>query len=224
MLDSIRVAPLDQVDRIVAGIRKSYAASAGISARGKGTTTTTTSSTALPVRRVSSDDEDEVIAVNDDPDETNSSTYSRSSSSGGSSESSGSTAGSSPPADSCGPVSPFNTAKSAIDVFVQRFVDAFSPEVSAKSGRAGALRRAAEIRMFSPIIGDAFDAVSVAFFGRSVRDPRVEANGFQLYPKVLRNLQQALLDPERSKAESTLVTVILLMAFEVGFFPFALVQ
>lgn len=119
---------------------------------------------------------------------------------------------------SYGPLTPINSAKPALDVFVERFVDAFSPQVDIKSGRAGALRRAAEIRMFSPIIGDAFEAVSVAFFGRSIQDPRIEANGFRLYPKVLRNLQQALLDPERSKAESTLVTVILLMAFEVCFF------
>lgn len=159
---------------------------------------------------MSSDDEDELIPLDDG-------TYTTGSSS--SSSSSNSSSDRSSPSDdteaSYGPLSPINTAKPAIDVFVERFVDAFSPEVDVKSGRAGALRRAAEIRMFSPIIGDAFEAVSVAFFGRSVRDPRIEATGFQLYPKVLRNLQQALFDPERSKAESTLVTVILLMAFEV---------
>ncbi|THC97974.1 hypothetical protein EYZ11_002544 [Aspergillus tanneri] len=70
-----------------------------------------------------------------------------------------------------------------LDIFIERFVDAFSPEVDVKSGQAGALRRAAEIRLCT-------------------------------YPRVLRSLQEALQDPERSKAESTLVTVILLMAFE----------
>lgn len=103
-----------------------------------------------------------------------------------------------------------------VDVFVQRFVDAFSPEVDIKAGQAGALRAAAGIRMFSPILTDAFEAVSVAFFGRSIQDRSVEAAGFRIYPRVLRGLQQALLDPERSKAESTLVTVILLLAFEVS--------
>lgn len=105
----------------------------------------------------------------------------------------------------------------AVDVYVERFVDAFSPEVDMKSGRAGALRAAAGIRMFSPLITDAFEAVSVAFFGRSVQNKQIEASGFRIYPRVLRSLQEALIDPEKCNAESTLVTVILLLAFEVGF-------
>ncbi|KAJ5788756.1 hypothetical protein N7457_003746 [Penicillium paradoxum] len=116
--------------------------------------------------------------------------------------------------ESSGTISVMSMQKPAVDVFVERFVDAFSPEVDMKSGRAGALRAAAEIRMFSPLISDAFEAVSVAFFGRSVQNKQIEASGFRLYPRVLRALQDALVDPEKSKAESTLVTVILLLAFE----------
>lgn len=108
-----------------------------------------------------------------------------------------------------------SSTRPMLDIFIERFVDAFSPEVGVKSGQAGALRRAAEIRMFSPILTDAFETVSVAFFGRSIQDKGIEASGFRTYPRVLRSLQEALQDPERSKAESTLVTVILLMAFEV---------
>jgi hypothetical protein len=119
--------------------------------------------------------------------------------------------------DSSGTISVMNSQRPTIDVFVERFVDAFSPEVDMKSGRAGALRAAAEIRMFSPLITDAFEAVSVAFFGRSVQNKQIEASGFRLYPRVLRGLQDALVDPEKCKSESTLVTVILLLAFEVGF-------
>ncbi|KAF7713624.1 Fungal Zn(2)-Cys(6) binuclear cluster domain-containing protein [Penicillium ucsense] len=107
-----------------------------------------------------------------------------------------------------------NLQRSAVDVFVERFVDAFAPMVDSKHGRAGALRAAAGIRMFSPLMSDAFEAVSVAFFGRSIQNKQVEASGFRLYPRVLRALQDALVDPERSKAESTLVTVTLLLAFE----------
>ncbi|EPS29346.1 hypothetical protein PDE_04295 [Penicillium oxalicum 114-2] len=107
-----------------------------------------------------------------------------------------------------------NLQRSSVDVFVERFVDAFAPEVDSRHGRAGALRAAAGIRMFSPLMSDAFEAVSVAFFGRSIQNPQVEASGFRLYPRVLRALQDALVDPERSKAESTLVTVTLLLAFE----------
>lgn len=105
--------------------------------------------------------------------------------------------------------------KSMLDVFIERFVDAFSPEVDVKSGQAGAIRKAAEIRMFSPILSDAFESVSKVFFGRAVQNKTIEVQGFSYYPRVLRSLQEALLDPERSKAESTLATVILLMAFEV---------
>ncbi|CAI7652468.1 unnamed protein product [Penicillium bialowiezense] len=116
--------------------------------------------------------------------------------------------------DSSGTISIMSMQKPAVDVFVERFVDAFSPEVDIKSGRAGALRAAAGIRMFSPLITDAFEAVSVAFFGRSVQNKQIEASGFRLYPRVLRGLQDALVDPEKCNAESTLVTVILLLAFE----------
>ncbi|KAJ5770457.1 uncharacterized protein N7511_002508 [Penicillium nucicola] len=116
--------------------------------------------------------------------------------------------------DSSGGSSVLSLQRPVVDVFVERFVDAFSPEVDIKSGRAGALRAAAGIRMFSPLISDAFEAVSVAFFGRSVQNKQIEASGFRLYPRVLRGLQDALIDPEKSKAESTLVTVILLLAFE----------
>ncbi|KAJ5369158.1 uncharacterized protein N7496_008918 [Penicillium cataractarum] len=115
---------------------------------------------------------------------------------------------------SSGTISIMNMQRPAVDVFVERFVDAFAPEVDSRHGRAGALRAAAGIRMFSPLISDAFEAVSVAFFGRSIQNKQIEASGFRLYPRVLRSLQDALIDPERSKAESTLVTVILLLAFE----------
>lgn len=118
--------------------------------------------------------------------------------------------------DSSGTISVMSMQRPAVDVFVERFVDAFSPEVDMKSGRAGALRAAAGIRMFSPLMTDAFEAVSVAFFGRSVQNKQIEASGFRLYPRVLRALQDALVDPEKCKAESTLVTVTLLLAFEVG--------
>lgn len=108
--------------------------------------------------------------------------------------------GSSPHSEDSSLIVPMSMSKPAMDVFVERFVDAFSPEVTVKAGQASALRAAAGTRMFSPILTDAFEAVSVAFFGRSIQDKSVEAAGFRLYPRVLQGLQQALLDPERSKA------------------------
>lgn len=101
-----------------------------------------------------------------------------------------------------------------LDVFIQRFVDAFSPEVDTSSGRAGALRAGAGIRMFSPLLSSAYEAVSLTFSGRMMNEPRIESAGMKLYPRVLRSLQDALFDPERSRAEATLITVVLLLAFE----------
>ncbi|KAL2823833.1 hypothetical protein BDW59DRAFT_173282 [Aspergillus cavernicola] len=113
-----------------------------------------------------------------------------------------------------GSICRMDSSKSMLDVYIERFVDAFSPEVDAKAGEAGAIRRAAQIRMFSPILSDAFQSVSQVFFGRSVQNKTIEVTGFSHYPRVLRCLQDALRDTERSKSESTLATVILLMAFE----------
>lgn len=110
---------------------------------------------------------------------------------------------------------PVSSYKPSVDVFVQRFVDAFSPEVDAKSGQAGAIRAAASIRMFSPILTDAFEAVSVAFYGRTVQNKSIENTGLRLSNNVVRDVTRALGDAEKSKAESTLVTVILLIAYEV---------
>lgn len=109
---------------------------------------------------------------------------------------------------------PMSSYRPAVDVFVERFVDAFSLEVGG-SQQASALRAAASVRMFSPILTDAFEAVSVAFFGRTTQDRAFETAGLRLYPRVLQRLQIALNDTEQSKAESTLLTVILLIAFEV---------
>ncbi|KAJ5605457.1 hypothetical protein N7510_008238 [Penicillium lagena] len=198
LFESIRSAPLHIVDRLVQDIR---AAHGGL----KQDLTPPTSST-LPIRRRlltnsgSSSDDAEEDEVDDD--------WQRMSPDGTSDSSSASST-----------ISIINTQRPAVDVFVERFLDAFSPEVDSKHGRAGAIRAAAEIRMFSPLISDAFEAVSVAFFGRSIQDKRIEASGFRLYPRVLRGLQDALIDPEKSKAESTLVTVILLLAFEVCHVP-----
>ena len=69
--------------------------------------------------------------------------------------------------------------------------------------------------MFSPMISSAFETASLAFFGCSARDPRIEALGIRRYIPVLCTLQVALRDPGRSRAVSTLVTVILLLAFEM---------
>ncbi|KAL4894904.1 hypothetical protein BDV59DRAFT_175235 [Aspergillus ambiguus] len=202
LFESIRSAPLDTVDRIVAGIRASRGElSREITSVGPWEGTEAYEDYSVSRYPPSDSDDDGQVALGF-PNHYQSDRYDFSRSPSEGSEDSGSSIP--------GTASP----KTMIDVFIERFVDAFSPEVDVKSGQAGALRRAAEIRMFSPILKDAFEAVSVAFFGRSIQDKRIEMSGHHLYPRVLRKLQLALQDPERSRAESTLATVILLMAFE----------
>ncbi|CAL5875264.1 uncharacterized protein PFLUO_LOCUS9568 [Penicillium psychrofluorescens] len=206
LFESIRSAPLRIVDRVVRDIRAAHGGlKQDLTPVGpwEGREAYERTSSILPIRRRllanspggSSSDDAEKSEDDDD--------WQRMSQDGTSDSSSSSST-----------ISIINLQRPAVDVFVERFLDAFSPEVDSKHGRAGAIRAAAEIRMFSPLISDAFEAVSVAFFGRSIQDKRIEASGFRLYPRVLRGLQDALVDPEKSKAESTLVTVILLLAFE----------
>ncbi|KAL1980958.1 hypothetical protein VTN96DRAFT_3298 [Rasamsonia emersonii] len=231
LFDAIRSAPIDVVDDLIGQIRagrrglpRSGTADEDDASDGSSTSSSSlmTSRRLLPLRplpysRVSPSGSAEAEEQDEYDFNTDSGSRSRSSSADTSSTSGSSSSSASTISiddDSCGPLSRFASAKLALDVFVERFLDAFSPEVDSSSGRAGALRAAASIRMFSPMIANAFDAVSMTFFGRSVKDPRIESAGLQLYPRTLRSLQQALLDPERSRAEATLVTVTLLLAFE----------
>ncbi|PWY86652.1 C6 finger domain-containing protein [Aspergillus heteromorphus CBS 117.55] len=198
LFDAIRSAPLDVTNRIVADVRRTRGRTHGEAFPlepengSEGAVTTRPRGSHDPDGRI---DEDEA--------DYRSGRHASSRSSSEDSEDS-----------SYGAVCHLGSSKPMLDVFIERFVDAFSPQVSTKAGQAGAVRRAAGIRMFSPILMDAFESVSTAYFGRIIQDKDLEASGFRLYPRVLRSLQQALQDPERSKAESTLVTVMLLMAFE----------
>lgn len=205
LFDEIRSAPIDVVDDIVGEIRAEHQ-NHQVHRDGN-----------LPLRMLTpaSSDEDEDETGHPErwqlarPRQSNAGLSDSSSSSGSSS-----TESIRAEDDWLGPLSRFAPQKPMLDLFIQRFVDAFSPEVDASQGQAGALRAGAAIRMFSPLISSAYDAVSLTFFGRSVKDPRIEAMGIKLYPKVLRSLQEALLDSEKSRAEATLVTVTLLLAFE----------
>ncbi|KAJ5947755.1 hypothetical protein N7466_000770 [Penicillium verhagenii] len=212
LFESIRSAPLSVVDHIVREVRLAHGRMKkdlvhvgpweGHEAYDGYDNSRSSPLSVIPIRRRPTDSSSNLnfndpLLINDEEIEDQMSQSSGSDSSG-----------------SSGTIYMMGMQRPSIDVFVERFVDAFSPQVDTKSGRAGALRAAAEIRMFSPLISDAFEAVSVAFFGRSVQNKSIEASGFRLYPRVLRQLQDALVDPERSKSEATLVTVTLLIAFE----------
>lgn len=103
-------------------------------------------------------------------------------------------------------------------MFLARFVDSFSPKVEGGWGSSTTLRSAAEFRAFSPILCDALEAVSVTYFGQATSDPQLEFTAYDTYLSVLRNLQLALYDPEQSKSQAILLTVTVLMAFEVTSF------
>ncbi|KAL1952513.1 hypothetical protein VTO42DRAFT_5099 [Malbranchea cinnamomea] len=113
------------------------------------------------------------------------------------------------------PLPPRISGRSAtMEVFLARFVDAFSPKFERGWGSSTTLRSAAEIRMFSPILCDALEAVSVTYFGQSMNDRQLEAAAYDTYLSVLRNLQHALYNAEQSKSQAILLTVTVLMAFE----------
>ncbi|PGH00861.1 hypothetical protein AJ80_09113 [Polytolypa hystricis UAMH7299] len=101
-----------------------------------------------------------------------------------------------------------------VEALLDRFVDAFSPEVGSGNGASTTIRSAAGIRMFSPLLSDAFRAVSTTYFGQSMSQKNMEISGYKDYLTVLRDLQHALYDPVQSTAQGTLLTVALLMCFE----------
>jgi hypothetical protein len=102
-----------------------------------------------------------------------------------------------------------------LDVFVERFVDAFAPDGHDDCGTSSAIRRAGSVMMFSPLLTKAFRAVSIAYFGQSMAAPRIMAQGYKIYCQTLNHLQHALWDPAQSRTEGVFATVILLMAYEV---------
>ena len=69
--------------------------------------------------------------------------------------------------------------------------------------------------MFSPLLCDAFQAASTTFFGQSILDRRIETSGFRDCQVVLHGLQRALPNPELSRSQGVLLTVAVLMVFEV---------
>jgi hypothetical protein len=101
------------------------------------------------------------------------------------------------------------------DVFLERFLDGFSPVRPSLRDHTDWVRTAAEIRSSSPILCGAFQAVAATYFGKSVGDSRIVWAGQQKYGMVLRGLQRALCSQVESKSRDTLFTVVLMGHFEV---------
>jgi hypothetical protein len=102
-----------------------------------------------------------------------------------------------------------------LDIFVERFVDAFAPNERLDCGSSSAIREAASVRIFSPLLQNAFHAVSISYFGQFLGDWRVVSAGRRSYLGVVSALQRALYHPVQSRSEGVLATAILLMAYEV---------
>ena len=102
-----------------------------------------------------------------------------------------------------------------LDIFTERFIDAFAPDGHDNCGQSSAIRRAGAVMMFSPLLTQAFRAVGIAYFGQCTGSPRIMSRGYKVYCQTLNHLQIALWDPRQSRSEGVLATVILLMAYEV---------
>ncbi|OJD11563.1 hypothetical protein AJ78_07686 [Emergomyces pasteurianus Ep9510] len=99
--------------------------------------------------------------------------------------------------------------------FLSRFLDDFSPQVDEISiGTSQTIRSAAGIRMFSPVLSDAFKAVALTYFGHDVADQRIERTGSQIHVSVLRKLQEAIYNMQQTNSQGILLTVCLLMCYE----------
>ena len=102
-----------------------------------------------------------------------------------------------------------------LEVFTERFIDAFAPDGRDDCGSSSAIRKAGSIMMFSPLLTQAFQAVSIAYFGQSTGSPSIMSQGYKIYCQTLNHLQRSLWDPTQSRTEGVFATVILLMAYEV---------
>ncbi|PGG97618.1 hypothetical protein GX51_07250 [Blastomyces parvus] len=112
-------------------------------------------------------------------------------------------------------MTPVSTKNFLMEGFLNRFLDDFSPEVDGETiGTSQTVRSAAGIRMFSPVLSDAFKAVALAYFGHDVGDQRIERTGSQIHVSVLRKLQEAIYNMHQTNSQGVLLTVCLLMCYE----------
>ena len=105
---------------------------------------------------------------------------------------------------------------SARAVFIERLVDAFAPLSRLRCGRSDTIRIAARQTTSSPLLDQAFQAVSTGYVGKLMDNPDLASAGTGQYLAVLHLLQAALNDVGRSRSDAVLLTVVLMMVYEVG--------
>jgi hypothetical protein len=102
------------------------------------------------------------------------------------------------------------------EVFLESFLDTFAAGARPGHGFPDWFRLAAEVRLSSPLLYNAFLSVSASYFGCSVGDSRIVLAAQKVYVNVLRELQKALLSPNRSTSQWTLFTVVVAVSYEVA--------
>lgn len=102
-----------------------------------------------------------------------------------------------------------------LDIFIERFIDAFAPDLRDDCGTSSAIRKAGSVMIFSPLLTEAFRAVSMAYFGQSTCSLGIMSQGYKEYRQTIDHLQRSLWDINQSRSDGVFATVILLMAYEV---------
>lgn len=106
-------------------------------------------------------------------------------------------------------------ARALVELFTERMIEQFSPAGGANFGGTMKLRQAAELRVFSPILCNAFEAASLTFAGSREKIKQIQLAGHAQYVRVLRQLQRAIYHPEKSQSTDILVVVLLSTIIEV---------
>lgn len=106
-------------------------------------------------------------------------------------------------------------ARALVELFTERMIEQFSPGGGANFGGTMKLRQAAEMRVFSPLLCNAFEAASLTFAGSCEQIKQIQIAGHAQYIRVLRQLQHAVYHPEKSQSTDVLVVVLLSTIIEV---------
>lgn len=108
------------------------------------------------------------------------------------------------------------SANKLVDIFLERLVDDFSPgSAAARSGSVMGWRTAAEMRVFSPLLGRAFTAAALTLAGYREGNRSIQVAAQARYVRTLRSLQEALYHPTESRSTAVLIVVVLFTIIEV---------
>ena len=108
------------------------------------------------------------------------------------------------------------TARALVELFVERLISEFSPTTTVNVGSTMRLRQAAEMRVFSPMLCNAFEAASLTFAGSRECIPQLRIAGNARYVRLLQQLQNAICHLEKSQSTDVLLVVLMSTIIEVG--------